>query len=84
MTMFARLIPALRLRLFGSRKATSLLLAFIAAVSLTGCAGMLPQNAPTTPVPVPPGTVNAPKAAEWTVHRCSCSEYRRAARLVSC
>ena len=45
MTMFARLIPALRLRLFGPRKAASLLLAFIAAVSLTGCAGMRPQNA---------------------------------------
>lgn len=66
MTMFARLIPALRLRLFGPRKAASLLLAFIAAVSLTGCAGMRPQNAPTTPVPVPPGTVNAPKAADKT------------------
>ena len=66
MTMFARLIPALRLRLFGHRKAASLLLAFIAAVSLTGCAGMRPQNAPTTPVPVPPGTVNAPQAADKT------------------
>ena len=66
MTMCARLIPALRLRLFGPRKAASLLLAFIAAVSLTGCAGMRPQNAPTTPVPVPPGTVNAPKAADTT------------------
>ena len=87
MTMFARLIPALRLRLFGSRKAASLLLAFIAAVSLTGCAGMHPQNAPSTPVPVPPGTVNAPKAADKTnddqaftpvsyTHLACCSEPR--------
>ena len=49
MTMFARLIPALRLRLFGPRKAASLLLAFIAAVSLTGCAGMRPHSRARSP-----------------------------------